>query len=77
MGQENSTQIETAVSSAEGIQPGLAARAEAMQSVAQARESLGHVAAHPVVTAGGEVLTERDRAEELRMRQDSGHAYQR
>jgi len=46
----------------------------------QALKVLGEVAQgtpRPVVTAGLEVLTEQDRKEELRVRQEQGHAYQR
>jgi hypothetical protein len=77
MHQEAPIQAETVVPSQEGIQPGLAARTEAMQAITQARENLGSVAAGPVVQANGEVTTPHDRAEELRVRQESGHAYQR
>lgn len=77
MSQETSSAAEIADSTQEGIQPGLAARAEALNSIANARESLGRIATGPIVTAGGEVLTDLDRAEELRVRQEQGHAYQR
>jgi hypothetical protein len=74
---EVQSQVETPASSLEGIQPGLEARSEAMEAVAQARESLGNVAARPFVQANGEVVTQRDRDEELRIRQIQGHGYQR
>jgi len=39
--------------------------------------ALGEIGSRAVVTARGEVMTQRDRDEELRVRQESGHAYQR
>jgi hypothetical protein len=44
----------------------------------QALSNLGEVATHqPVVLATGEVQSEKDRQEELRVRAEQGHAYQR
>lgn len=62
MSQEVPLQSEVAAPSQEGIQSGLADRAEAIKAVAQARENLGQVAAgHEVnVDTHGNVLLPRE-----------------
>ena len=64
MNQESPTQTQAAPTQ-EGIQSGLAARSEAMQSIAKAKENLGQVAAsHEFnVDAHGVVMTPKDVAE--------------
>lgn len=65
MNQEAPTQTQAAPSQ-EGIQPGLAARAEAMGDIAKARENLAHVAVGHEVHAdsSGVVMTPREVAEQ-------------
>jgi len=66
--ESNPVTAEAATSKQEGIQPGLADRAEAIKAIAQARENLGHVAAgHEVhADASNVVLTDRE-VEDLRL----------
>ncbi|MBX4201737.1 hypothetical protein KW803_02490 [Candidatus Saccharibacteria bacterium] len=54
--------VDSKTSSAEGIQPGLADRTEAMSGIAQARENLGQVATGHEVHAdmSGNLLTPKE-----------------
>ena len=58
----------TAISEQEGIQPGLADRAEAIKAIAQARENLGHVATdHEVHTDVSNVVLTHREVEDFRL----------
>lgn len=62
MSQELDSPNQTAAPVQEGIQQGLADRAEAIKGIAQARENLGHVASSHEVHADvhGNILTDSD-----------------
>jgi hypothetical protein len=52
--------------------------AQADEAHNQALSNLGEVATNrPVVLANGQVQTEKDRQEELRIRSEQGHSFQR
>ena len=62
----------------QALQQKLSAGQEAVATQTESDiHALGAIGSRPVVTALGEVMTPQDRAEELRVRQDNGHAYQR
>ena len=72
--ESNPVTAEAVTSKKEGIQPGLADRAEAIKAIAQARENLGHIATdHEVHTdASGVVMTDHEVQSELAYRAANG-----